>query len=64
MRILEFIKQNCKNVEFHALGDIAQIKRGERVTKSNLIDNGEFPVISGGVKPMGYLNKSNRIVLV
>ena len=60
MRILEFIKQNCKNVEFHALGDIAQIKRGERVTKSNLIDNGEFPVISGGVKPMGYLNKSNR----
>lgn len=22
MRILEFIKQNCKNVEFHALGDV------------------------------------------
>lgn len=28
MRILEFIKQNCKNVEFHALGDIGEFFGG------------------------------------
>ena len=42
------------------MNDVATIKRGERVTKAQLIPDGQYPVISGGVKPLGCLNKYNR----
>ena len=47
-------------VEWKELGDICKIVRGKRVTKGELIENGRYPVISGGVTPMGYINSYNR----
>jgi type I restriction enzyme S subunit len=60
-KIEELIQQLCPNgVEYKELGQVVEIKRGERITKSQLSSNGIYPVISGGVKPLGYLNKYNR----
>ena len=42
------------------LGDIAEIVRGERVTKKDLTDDAQYPVMSGGFNPLGYLDKYNR----
>ena len=47
-------------VVWKTLGEIAKIKRGERVTKSQLMPQGEYPVISGGVKPLGFFDRANR----
>ena len=47
-------------VEWKKLGEVATIKRGERITKANLIGNADYPVISGGVSPLGYIDKYNR----
>ena len=47
MRILEFIKQNCKNVEFRALGEVCEIKRGRVISKDYLSKHqGSYPVYS------------------
>lgn len=47
-------------VEWKELGDVCKIVRGKRVTKGELIENGRYPVISGGVTPMGYIDSYNR----
>ena len=47
-------------VELKTLGEITTIIRGNRVTKADLVENGEFPVISGGINPLGYIDKTNR----
>lgn len=60
-KLEELIEQYCPDgVEYYHLNDVATIKRGERVTKAQLIPDGQYPVISGGVKPLGCLNKYNR----
>ena len=41
-------------VEWKAIGEISNIIRGNRVTKSDLVEDGQYPVISGGVSPLGY----------
>ena len=42
------------------LGEVCQIVRGERVTKKDLIKDGTYPVVSGGVGYMGFLDRYNR----
>ncbi|PUD42412.1 type I restriction endonuclease subunit S [Helicobacter pylori] len=42
------------------LGDIAEIKRGVRITKNELDIFGKYPVVSGGVGFLGYTNNFNR----
>ncbi|MGL2556388.1 restriction endonuclease subunit S [Helicobacter pylori] len=42
------------------LGDIAEIKRGIRITKNELDVFGKYPVVSGGVGFLGYTNNFNR----
>ncbi|GAA8058710.1 restriction endonuclease subunit S [Helicobacter pylori] len=42
------------------LGDIAEIKRGIRITKNELDIFGKYPVVSGGVGFLGYTNNFNR----
>ena len=60
-RIDELLAQYCPDgVEYRILKDVAKIVRGERVTKTELLQNGEYPVVSGGTGYMGYLNKYNR----
>ncbi|MBL0687401.1 MAG: restriction endonuclease subunit S [Sulfurospirillum sp.] len=47
-------------VEWKSLGICALIKRGQRVTKSQLAPENQYPVYSGGVTPMGYFDKFNH----
>ena len=60
-KIDELIKEKCPNgVERKPLREIAKIKRGERITKKDITDDGEYPVMSGGVKSMGRYKDKNR----
>ena len=47
-------------VEWKKLGEVCKVLRGKRVTKGELKENGTYPVISGGVTPMGYIDSFNR----
>ena len=47
-------------VEWKKLGEVTKIVRGNRVTKSDLLENGKYPVISGGFSPLGYIDRYNR----
>ncbi|GAA8591389.1 hypothetical protein HpDR64_07200 [Helicobacter pylori] len=49
-----------KGVEFRKLGEVCEIIRGKRVTKKEILDKGKYPVVSGGIGFMGYLNEYNR----
>ncbi|QRI43950.1 type I restriction-modification system, specificity subunit S, partial [Mycoplasma phage sp.] len=63
-----YLESNCRNnlmnvdreIKWKKLGDICSIERGTRIIKKELVSNGIYPVISGGVEPMGYFDKSNR----
>ncbi|GAA8816729.1 restriction endonuclease subunit S [Helicobacter pylori] len=54
---LKGFNQNWQRVR---LGDIAEIKRGVRITKNELDVFGKYPVVSGGVGFLGYTNNFNR----
>ena len=57
----ELIQQYCPDgVEYKPVGQISEIKRGERLTKSSLKADGEYIVVSGGVSPMGRYTHYNR----
>ncbi|MDE6426586.1 MAG: restriction endonuclease subunit S [Ruminococcus sp.] len=59
--IFDMIERLCPDgVEYVKIGDICHILRGNRLTKKELVPNGEFPVVHGGTTPMGYYNKYNR----
>lgn len=47
-------------VEWKKLGDFVQVLRGRRLTKTELLEEGQYPVFHGGLEPLGYYNFSNR----
>lgn len=47
-------------VKWVELGEMTDIVRGKRLTKGQILTKGEYPVISGGITPMGYYNEYNR----
>ena len=51
---------NGQPVEWKTLGEVAEIKRGDRITKNQLVSQGKYPVVSGGTKPLGYYDQANR----
>ena len=60
-KLEELIQQPCSDgVEYMPIGQISEIKRGERLTKSSLKADGEYIVVSGGVSPMGRYTNYNR----
>lgn len=59
-RLAELIAQLCPDgVEYRALGDVAELKRGEAVTRKKVVE-GQVPVIAGGREPAYYIDRSNR----
>ena len=57
----QLINQLCPNgVEWKTLGEVAKVKRGDRITKKDLIPNGKYPVMSGGTCFFGRYSKYNR----
>ena len=62
MRILEFIKQNCENVEFRALGEVCKRQKGSNITASKMkeIDKPNAPIcIFAGGKTIAYADYSD-----
>lgn len=60
-RIERMLQKLCpEGVEYKKLGEVCEIKRGNRVTKKQISDIGTYPVISGGITPMGYIDQYNR----
>jgi len=57
----ELINKLCPNgVKFKKISDVSVIKRGERVTKKDLTEDGLYPVMSGGTSFMGRMNSYNK----
>lgn len=60
-KLQDLMRELCPDgVEYKKLGEVCDIVRGERVTKNQLKKEGIYPVISGGISPMGYLDNYNR----
>lgn len=60
-KIEELIDKLCPDgVKYRKIEDVAIIKRGDRITKRDLKEEGSYKVISGGVEPMGYYDEYNR----
>ena len=59
-KLQELIDRLCPDgVEYTTLGNIAEIKRGVRVVKSDLAIEGSIPVYQNSLTPLGYYSKSN-----
>lgn len=59
--VRELLEELCPDgVPMAPLRRVAQIHRGKRVTKAQLLDDGQYPVMSGGTTPMGYLDRANQ----
>jgi len=60
----EYLKYNLEDEVYEEgiivkiLNDICEFKNGKNIKKENLLD-GEYPVIGGGQKPMGFHNEYN-----
>lgn len=60
-KIEELINKLCPNgVKYTSLGNICEIKTGKGLTKNDTKEDGIYPIISGGVLPLGYYEKYNR----
>jgi restriction endonuclease S subunit/type I restriction-modification system DNA methylase subunit len=56
------IQKNLDDIEVKKLGDVCEIKRGERVIKSDSIKDGKYYVYGGGDSDENFkLNKFNRV---
>jgi len=60
-KLEELIQKYCPDgVEYVKLSDFCEIKTGKGITKKDSDDKGEYPIISGGVTPMGHYHIYNR----
>lgn len=47
-------------IKFMSLSKIGSVQRGKRLTKSQLLENGKYPVFHGGIEPLGFYDQKNR----
>ena len=59
MNELNKLLQNTE-VQWETLGEVCKVLRGNRLTKKELVENGEYPVFHGGLIPLGLYDKYNR----
>lgn len=60
-RLKELIERLCPDgVEYKPLGETCNILRGKRLTKTEMVSDGIYPVYHGGLEPLGHYDKSNR----
>ena len=48
-------------MEYKTLGEVCNVLRGKRLTKKELSNEYKYPVFHGGLEPLGFYLKSNRI---
>ena len=59
-RLADLIKELCPDgVEYKPLGEVAELKRGQSITKKS-ITPGDIPVIAGGRKPAYFTSSANH----
>ena len=60
-KLEELIQQYCPDgVEFKLLGEVCDIHKGVQFNKSDMQDEGTYPVINGGINPSGYVEVFNE----
>ena len=52
-------EQRLDKVEYKALSEVAEIRRGKRLVKSELSTSGNYAVYQNSMIPLGYYSKSN-----
>lgn len=57
-KIDELLKN--EKVEWKKLGEVSQILKGKQFNKRDMLEDGIYPVINGGILPSGYINLFNR----
>ena len=50
-----------EKVVWKKLGDVSIISKGKQFNKRDMLENGKYPVINGGVLPSGYVDVFNSI---
>ena len=59
-KLEELIKEHCPNgVEYRKLSEIVKMSRGVRVVRSQLTDDGRYPVFQNSMTPLGYYSEYN-----
>ena len=57
----ELIKEYCPNgVEYKELECVCNISKGVQFNKTDLADEGSYPVINGGINPSGFIEQYNQ----
>ena len=60
-RLDELIAELCPNgVKYKSLKAVCNISKGVQFNKSNMNDEGTYPVINGGINPSGYIEHYNQ----
>lgn len=55
-----FVEAN-ENYEIRRLNEIADIRRGKRLIRSELVENGKYPVYQNSLTPLGYYDEKNFV---
>ena len=59
-KIEDLINELCPDgVKYKKLGELITIEKGKQLNKTLLSNDGEYPVINGGIMPSGYWNEYN-----
>ncbi len=59
-KLQQLIARLCPDgVEFTTLGKVSEIRRGVRVVKNDLQQEGNIPVYQNSLTPLGYYDKAN-----
>ncbi|MBQ6265886.1 MAG: restriction endonuclease subunit S, partial [Clostridia bacterium] len=60
-RLEELIQELCPNgVDCKNLSDVCVILKGVQFNKSDMMDEGSYPVINGGINPSGFIEQYNQ----
>ncbi len=61
-KLNELIQELCPNgVEYRKISSFTKVLRGKRLTKDKLSEENSIPVYHGGIEPLGYYGKANRL---
>ena len=56
-KIDELLKN--EKIEWKKLGEVSVISKGKQFNKRDMLENGKYPVINGGILPSGYIDLFN-----
>ena len=57
-KIMDMIKN--EKVEWKKLGEVCDIIKGKQFNKRDMLEDGKYPVINGGITPSGYVEMYNQ----